>query len=74
MPKRISPEEGRAWFEEHLRQRRDLGLGKAMANMVLEPRNPFDPRARRRPRVAFVLAASLFAIAVSWFVYFNILR
>jgi hypothetical protein len=74
MPKRISPEEGRAWFEEHLRQRRDLGLVKAIADMVLEPPNPFDPEARRKPKAGFVLAASLFAIAVSWFVYFNIVR
>ncbi len=45
-----------------------------MANMILEPLNPFDPHARRRPKAGFVLAASLFAIAVSWFVYFNVVR
>ncbi len=74
MPKRVSREEARAWFEEHLRQRRDLGLGRAVANMILEPWNPFDPRARRRPKVGFILVTSLFAIAVSWFVYFNTVR
>jgi hypothetical protein len=74
MPKRISPEEAWAWFEEHLRKRRNLGLVKAIEDMVLEPPNPFDPEARRGPKAGFVLAASLFAIAMSWFVYFNIMR
>jgi hypothetical protein len=74
MSKRVSPEEAQAWVEEYLKQQADIGFGKAIANMILEPPNPFDPEARRRPKTGFVLAASLLAFAAGWFVYFNIVR
>jgi hypothetical protein len=74
MPKRVSPEEARAWAEEHLRGRPELGLCKAIVSLVLEPRNPFNPRARRKPRKGFMLAISLLAAAVGAFLYFNFLH
>lgn len=74
MAKRVSPEQARAWAEEHLRSQPELGLCKAMANVILEPRNPFNPRARRWPKKDFMLLASLLAAAVSAFVCFNFLR
>lgn len=74
MDKRVSAEETRTWAEEHLRRRPELGFGKAIASLVFEPRNPFDARFRRKPKRGFVLAASLFAVAVGWFAYFNFLR
>ncbi len=72
MQERISLGEAHARLEEYLKQRRDIGLRKAIANMILEPPNPFDPEARRKPKAGFVVATILFvAVAVS-FVYFNI--
>ena len=74
MAKRVSPAEARAWAEEHLRSRPELGLHKAIANLILEPRNPFNPRERRRLKKDFMILASLLAAAVSAFVYFNFIR
>lgn len=74
MAKRVSPEQARAWAEEHLRSRPELGFGKAIANVILEPRNPFNPRARRWPKKDFMILASLLAAAVVLFVYFNFVR
>jgi hypothetical protein len=70
----VSAKDARAWAEEHLRRRPELGLCKAIANVILEPRNPFNPRARRWPKKDFMILASLLAAAVVLFVYFNFLR
>lgn len=74
MPKHVAAEEARAWAEEHLRRRPELGLRNAIANLILEPRNPFDRRARRRLKKDFMILASLLAAAVGAFVYFNFVR
>jgi hypothetical protein len=71
MPTPISPREMQAWIEESLARRPDIGLRRALMNIVLEPQNPFDSQARRKPRVAFALGALLFAAAVICFCYFN---
>lgn len=68
----ISPKDMERWIEEALAERPDIGLGKAVVDFVFEGRNPFEPRARRKPRTAFVLGAILFAAAVVCFWYFNL--
>jgi len=37
-------------LRRHLRNRLDLGMGKAMLETVLNPANPFDTRVRRTTR------------------------
>ena len=74
MARRVSPAEARTWVEGHFRTRPELGLRNAIANVILEPRNPFNPRERRMPKKDFMILASLLAAAVSAFVYFNFIR
>lgn len=59
------------WIAEALAQQPHIGLRKAIVNIVLEARSPFDPQARRRLRVGFVLSAIFLALAVVCFCYFN---
>jgi hypothetical protein len=74
MSKRVSPEEVRGWAEEHLRSRPELGLCKAIANVILEPRNPFNQQLRRKPKKDFMILTSLLAAALTAFVIFNFIR
>ncbi|HEV2173199.1 MAG TPA: hypothetical protein VGR71_06520 [Nitrospira sp.] len=74
MPPPVSSREMRAWIEESLGQRSDIGLGKAIVNTLFETPNPFDPRARRKPKAGFVVGAILFAVAAGYFCYFNFAR
>lgn len=55
-----------------LRSRSDLGLGKAVADRLLEPPNPFEPRLVRRPQRWFVLLSTISVAALGAFVYFNV--
>jgi hypothetical protein len=71
MPTQISSNEMHAWLKESLGQRSDIGVKKAVVNALFEPANLFDPRARRKPKSAFVLGAILFAIAAACFFFFN---
>jgi hypothetical protein len=74
MAKRVSRAEARAWVEEHFRSRPELGLRNAIANVILEPRNPFNPEARRKPSQGFLLVAGFLAASLGVFVYFNFLH
>ncbi len=71
MLKRVRADEAHAWLKDYFKQRRDIGLGKVIVDIVFNPRNPFEPEAWRLPRRGFVTAVGLFAFAVGWFVYFN---
>jgi len=71
MATRQTPEEVRAWFKEYFRQRPDIGVWKAVCNLILEPQNPFDPEQRRRPKLGFLVGAGVAAVAVAWVAYFN---
>jgi hypothetical protein len=71
MLKNISPGEAHGWIKELLRQRADIGLRKALTNVVFEPQNPFDARARRNPRIGFMVAAILLVVALGVLIYFN---
>lgn len=59
------------WIELELAQQPEIGFRKAVVNMVVQARSPFDPRARRKPRTGVVLAALLLAATVICFLYFN---
>ena len=50
----------------------DAGVLKRLANVVLEPPNPFNPNARRRPRQGAVILAALIFAALGLAFYFNI--
>ena len=71
MPAAISPDEMQKWIEQALTEQPHIGLRKAVINIALEARSPFDTQARRKPRVGFVLSAIIFALAVICFCYFN---
>ena len=58
-------------LSQYLSNRSDVGVGKAVLDAVLEPANPFDPKAARPPRRWFVLFSLLAAMAFGFFFYFN---
>jgi hypothetical protein len=60
------------WIEQVLAEQPHIGLGKALVNFVLEPCSPFESRAWRKPRAAFVLGAMLFIVAAMCLCYFNL--
>jgi hypothetical protein len=59
-------------LRHNLRSRSDLGLGKAVADRLLEPPNPFEPGLIRRPQRWFVLLCIISVAALGAFVYFNV--
>ena len=70
----VAPRDVHAWIKEFLREMPDIGLGTAISNTIFEQRNPFDSTARRKPKTGFVLSATLFAVFVVCFCYFNFAR
>ncbi len=53
-------------------RRSDVGIGKAVLNLFLEPQNPFDARKRRQPRKLAILSALVLIAAFACFAYFNL--
>jgi hypothetical protein len=74
MPVTVPPNEVQIWIEESLRQRPDIGLRKAIANMFFDSANPFDPKTPRKPKAGFLVGTILFAVSLACFCYFNITR
>jgi hypothetical protein len=68
----ILPNEMQKWIERGIAEQPHIGFQKALMDIVLEARSPFDPRARRKPKAAFVLGAVLFVAAAICFCYFNL--
>jgi len=58
-------------LSQYVRNRADIGAGKAMLDGVLEAANPFDPKTARLPRRWFVLFSLLTAMVLGFFLYFN---
>ena len=58
-------------LSQYLNNRSDVGVGKAVRDAVLEPANPFDPKAARLHRRWFVLFALLAGTLLGCFAYFN---
>lgn len=73
MVKQLKVAEVHNALEAKLRARPDLGLWKAFVNLVLEPPNPFDRRARRWPKKEFVGFSTMFIAGAYVFLYFNLL-
>ena len=73
MAKRVALKEMRAILLKNLNGRPELGLRKAIADLMLQPRNPFYPKAPRQPKKDFVLLVLFGALGVGAFVYFNLL-
>ena len=69
----VTPQEAHNWLDDYFKERPDLGLSNVWTSLALEPRNPFAPGARCKPRVGFVIAAILFAAALAWIAFFNFL-
>ena len=58
-------------LRQYMRNRPDVGFGKAMRDAMLEPANPFDGKATRPPSRWFVLLSLLAAMVFGFFLYFN---
>ena len=71
MPTPVTAKEVYTALRQNLRSRPDLGLGKAVAECVLEPPNPFEPGVVRKPQRWFVLLGIISLAALEAFVYFN---
>lgn len=60
------------WLRDDLRRHHDVGVGSAVLNLLFEPRNPFNPKQRRRPRkLAVLICLVVFSMAAS-FAYFTL--
>jgi hypothetical protein len=54
-----------------IRQRNDTGFGLAVTDAVLQPRNPFAPANKRRPKPIVAIAVSLIVVLALVFLYFS---
>ncbi len=68
----VTAEAVRDLLRENLKRRPDLGMANAVAECVLEFRNPFDAEAVRPPQRWFVLCCLLTVLASGGFLYFNL--
>ena len=55
-----------------IRSRRDTGFRVAVADAVFEPRNPFEPVTKRRPKTGIAVAAGLAVAVTMVFLYFSL--
>ena len=53
-------------------QRKDTGFRLAVTDAALQPRNPFEPANKRRPKPALAITISLFAVLALVFLYFSL--
>ena len=58
-------------LRQYAQTRPDIGAGKAILDLVLESRNPFQLKTVRAPKRWFVLLALLSGLGLACFVYFN---
>ena len=73
MTERFGRKQVHGGLGQYIRNRTDIGVGKALRDAVLEPANPFEPKATRPPRRWFVLFALLAGTLMGCFAYFNTL-
>jgi hypothetical protein len=55
-----------------IRQRNDTGFRLAVTDAVFEPRNPFEPANKRRPKPVVVITLILVLILALIFFYFSV--
>ena len=60
-------------FRAKLKARGDRGVANLIKNLMLEPRNPFEPVKRRLPRREVVAVGALVAVLIGAVVWFNFL-
>ncbi len=71
MTKQISAKEVHVDLGRYLHGRPDLGIRKAIAARVFEPRNPFESESRPRLQRWFVLLLLLASVLALAFAHFN---
>lgn len=54
-----------------MNERPDYGLGHAVLNLMLHPRNPFSPNERRKFKAGFLYGVAWIGTAIAVFVFFN---
>ncbi len=54
-----------------IRQRSDTGFSLAVVDNTLEPKNPLEPEARRKPKTGIALGGGLSLVLGAIFVYFS---
>ena len=74
MAQRTRAKETDASLKGYFRRRPDIGFGKAILGVVLQPLNPFEPEKRRRPKRWFIGTAILVITLAVWFSIFNFAR
>lgn len=52
-------------------QRNDTGFRLALNDAVLQPRNPFEPANKRRPKPTVAIGVSLIVVLALIFFYFS---
>ena len=57
-----------------IRQHNDTGFGLAVTDALFEPKNPFEPASKRRPRAAVSIATILSLVLALIFIYFSFLH
>ena len=72
MAKEVTRRDVQVWFENYFSDRPELGLGKAILAMILEPANLFEPKKPRFPKKSFVLLAIWLLGLLGVFVYFDL--
>ena len=72
MAKKVTRQEVQAWLKTYFEDRPELGLGKAILAMILEPANLFEPKKPRFPKKSFLLLAIWLIGLLGVFVYFNL--
>ena len=61
-----------AQFRAARRNRADIGIANHILNLFLEPRNPFEPKRVRNPKMNAVVFGTLLALVVIAVLVFNL--
>jgi hypothetical protein len=59
-------------FRAARQKRSDIGVANRALNLFLEPRNPFEPRKMRKPKMEATVFGALFALVVIALLAFNL--
>jgi hypothetical protein len=62
----------RGLFVKYFKSRPDIGFGKLLLDIALEPRSPFKPWEPRKLKKGFVAAVLFLLITCAWFGYFSL--
>ena len=70
-PEQLTVAEVYARLDAMIRQRNDTGFRLAVSDSVLQARNPFEPKPKRRLKVPIAVAFGLLVVLTLIFVYFS---